>query len=140
MVNIQIPKYFNRFLSKQSIKFVVVGVFNTIVGFLAYALYIYFIHNNYLQALVFSHVIGVANSYLWNNRWTFQQRKYNARSAVKFMSVYAVTFFVNLFLLTILVDTIEMNKLIAQAIALFLTTLVSFFGHKYWSFRTSKNL
>lgn len=124
----------------QSIKFIIIGVLNTVVGFLAYASYIYLIHNNYLQALIFSHVIGVANSYLWNNRWTFQQKKYNAKSAIKFMSVYVVTFFVNLFLLSILVDTIEMNKLIAQAIALFLTTLVSFFGHKYWSFRTSKNL
>jgi putative flippase GtrA len=109
------------------------------VGFLAYALYIHFIHDNYLQALVFSHIIGVAHSYLWNNRWTFQQKEYNARSALKFMSVYIVTFFVNLFLLAILVDAIEMNKLFAQAIALFLTTLVSFFGHKYWSFKISKH-
>lgn len=126
-------------MKNQSIKFIIVGVLNTVVGFLVYAAYIYFIHNNYLQALIVSHIIGVAHSYLWNNKWTFQQKKYNARSAVKFMSVYVVTFFVNLFLLAILVDTIEMDKLIAQAIALFLTTLVSFFGHKYWSFRTSKH-
>ncbi|MEK4513000.1 GtrA family protein [Paenibacillus sp. FSL K6-2524] len=125
-------------MKNQSIKFIIVGVLNTVVGFLVYAAFIHFIHNNYLQALITSHIIGVAHSYLWNNRWTFQQKKYNARSAVKFMSVYVVTFFVNLFLLAILVDTIEMNKLVAQAIALFLTTLVSFFGHKYWSFRTSK--
>lgn len=123
----------------QSIKFIIVGVLNTVVGFLAFAAYIYFIHDNYLQALIFSHIIGVANSYLWNNRWTFQQKKYKASSAIKFMSVYVVTFIVNLFLLTILVDTIEMNKLIAQAIALLFTTLVSFFGHKYWSFRISKH-
>jgi putative flippase GtrA len=126
-------------MKNQTIKFIIVGVLNTIVGFLVYAAYIQFIHSNYLQALIVSHIIGVAHSYLWNNKWTFQQGKSNARSAVKFMSVYVVTFFVNLFLLTILVDTIEVNKLIAQAIALFLTTLVSFFGHKYWSFRTSKH-
>ncbi|MGF7049232.1 putative flippase GtrA [Paenibacillus sp. DS2015] len=126
-------------MKNQSIKFIIVGVLNTIVGFLVYAGYIHFIRNNYLEALICSHVIGVAHSYLWNNRWTFQQRKYNARSAVKFVSIYVVTFFVNLFLLAILVDTIELDKLIAQAIALFLTTLVSFFGHKYWSFKASKN-
>lgn len=126
-------------MKNQSIKFIIVGVLNTIVGFITYAVYIQFIHNNYLQALIFSHIVGVAHSYLWNNKWTFQQKKYNARSAMKFMSVYVVTFFVNLFLLAILVDTIEMNKLVAQAIALFLTTLVSFFGHKYWSFKTSKH-
>ncbi|OKP84620.1 hypothetical protein A3842_07920 [Paenibacillus sp. P3E] len=123
----------------QSIKFIVVGILNTIVGFAAYAAFIHFIIDNYLFALIFSHLIGVTHSYLWNNKWTFQQKSYNAKSGVKFFSVYAITFFVNLFLLTLLVDTIGMNKLIAQAIALFLTTGVSFFGHKYWSFRASKN-
>lgn len=123
----------------QSIKFIIVGVLNTIVGFIVYAVYIHFIQDNYLHALISSHVIGVMHSYLWNNKWTFQQKKYNTISVIKFISVYVITFFVNLFLLTLLVDTIGMNKLIAQAIALFLTTVVSFFGHKYWSFRASKN-
>ncbi|WP_379157452.1 GtrA family protein [Paenibacillus sp. sgz5001063] len=126
-------------MSTQTFRFVIVGILNTIVGFGVYAIYLHIINNNYLQALIASHIIGVAHSYFWNNKWTFQQKSYNTRSAIKFISVYAVTFFVNLFLLTLLVDTIGMNKLIAQAIALFLTTLISFFGHKYWSFRTSKN-
>ncbi|WP_420707884.1 GtrA family protein [Paenibacillus sp. GM2] len=111
-----------------------VGVLNTIVGFLAFAGFIHFLYDNYLIALIFSHIIGVAHSYLWNNKWTFEQKKYSAKSAMKFMSVYVVTFLVNLLLLFLLIDTIALNKIIAQAIALFLTTLVSFFGHKYWSF------
>lgn len=123
----------------QSLKFIIVGILNTIVGFAAYAAFIHFMHDNYLQALIFSHVVGVLHSYVWNNKWTFQQKGYDAKSAMKFISVYAVTFLVNLFLLTLLVDTIGMNKLIAQAMALFLTTVVSFFGHKFWSFRSSKN-
>lgn len=123
----------------QPIKFIVIGILNTIVGFATYAAFIQFINDNYLQALILSHVIGVTHSYFWNNKWTFQQKGYNAKSGMKFISVYAVTFFVNLFLLTLLVDTIGLNKLIAQAIALFLTTGISFFGHKYWSFRASKN-
>ncbi|MEK5435099.1 MULTISPECIES: GtrA family protein [Paenibacillus] len=126
-------------MSTQTIRFIIVGILNTLVGLGVYAIYLYFVNNNYLQALITSHIIGVAHSYLWNNKWTFQQKNYSTRSVIKFVSVYAITFFVNLFLLTLLVDTIGMNKLIAQAIALFLTTVVSFFGHKYWSFRASKN-
>ncbi|MEK3880306.1 GtrA family protein [Paenibacillus sp. FSL M7-0420] len=126
-------------MKNSSVKFVIVGILNTIVGLSVYTLYLKLIQDNYLQALILSHVIGVVHSYLWNNRWTFQQKRYNAKSGMKFVFVYIVTFFVNLFLLALLVDTIGMNKLIAQAIALFLTTVVSFFGHKYWSFRSSKN-
>ncbi|MNC77093.1 GtrA-like protein [compost metagenome] len=57
---------------------------------------------------------------------------------MKFLFVYVVTFFVNLFVLSILIDTIGVGKLIAQAIALFLTTAVSFLGHKYWSFKVAE--
>lgn len=126
-------------MSTQSYRFIVVGFLNTFVGLVVYALYLHIVNNSYLEALIISHIIGVAHSYLWNNKWTFQQERYNVKSALKFVSVYVVTFLINLFLLTILVDTIGMNKLIAQVIALFMTTLVSFIGHKYWSFRSSKN-
>lgn len=119
----------------QSLKFIIVGVLNTLVGFIAYAGFIQYINRNYFLALVFSHVIGVAHSYFWNNKWTFGQKKYQTRSAVKFIIVYVFTFLVNLFLLFMLVDTMGTNKLLAQGIALFITTLVSFFAHKYWSFQ-----
>ncbi|WP_019635698.1 GtrA family protein [Paenibacillus fonticola] len=125
-------------MGTQSIRFIFVGVLNTIVGFAFYALFIHLLNNNYLLALIFSHIIGVTHSFLWNNRWTFQQKGYNLDSAVKFFAVYVATFAVNLFLLFLLVDTMEMNNLIAQAIALLLTTVISFFGHKYWSFRTKR--
>lgn len=126
-------------MSNQSYRFIIVGVLNTFVGLAVYAVYLHIVNNNYLQALMISHIIGVIHSYFWNNKWTFQQGRYNIKSSLKFVLVYIVTFLINFFLLKILVDTIGMNKLIAQVIALFLTTVVSFFGHKYWSFRSSKN-
>ncbi|WP_334076782.1 GtrA family protein [Paenibacillus sanfengchensis] len=116
-------------------KFIIVGVLNTIVGFITYAGFIQFVNRNYFVALVFSHIVGVVHSYLWNNKWTFSQKKHQAKSAVKFVLVYIFTFLVNLFLLFILVDTMGTNKLIAQGIALVITTLISFFAHKYWSFQ-----
>ncbi|RCX19014.1 putative flippase GtrA [Fontibacillus phaseoli] len=119
----------------KSVKFIIVGVLNTLVGFVVYAGFIQFVNRNYFIALVFSHIVGVAHSYLWNNKWTFGQKNYQAKSAAKFVVVYIFTFLVNLFLLFILVDTMGTNKLIAQGIALFITTLISFFAHKHWSFQ-----
>ncbi|WP_187355207.1 GtrA family protein [Paenibacillus tengchongensis] len=121
----------------QSVRFIFVGILNTIVGFFAYAAYIFVLNDSYIQALIFSHIVGVIHSYLWNNKWTFQQKSYNGKSIVKFVSVYIVTFFVNLLVLSILVDTIEINKLISQGLALFITTIFSFVGHKYWSFKST---
>lgn len=84
-------------MKNPSVKFVIVGILNTIVGLSVYTVYLKFIQDNYLQALILSHVIGVAHSYLWNNRWTFQQKRYNAKSGMKFMLVYIITFLLTYF-------------------------------------------
>lgn len=47
------------------IRFVIVGVINTIVGVGSYVLFVK-LGMNYLLANVFSMTIGTANSYLWS--------------------------------------------------------------------------
>ncbi|KWX86473.1 hypothetical protein AMQ83_18695 [Paenibacillus riograndensis] len=126
-------------MKNQTIKFLIVGVLNTIVGFAVYAGMLLFLKVNYSFALLVSHVIGVIHSYIWNNKWTFGVKDYNLRSMMKFILVYTLTFFVNLLLLSIFIHQLGINKFYAQAISLFITTLISFFGHKYWSFKASKN-
>ncbi|WP_025690577.1 GtrA family protein [Paenibacillus zanthoxyli] len=118
----------------QSLRFIIVGILNTIVGFAVYALYLKYINNSYLQALILSNIIGITHSYIWNNNWTFTVKKFSIISALKFTSIYIISFLINFLFLHILVDRIELGKLLAQGISLFFTTLISFFGHKYWSF------
>lgn len=124
----------SQLINKQSLKFVIVGVLNTIVGFIVYALYLNCINNSYLQALILSNIVGITHSYIWNNKWTFTVKKFSMKSAMKFTSIYLISFLINLLFLRVLVDHMGMDKLLAQAISLFFTTLISFFGHKYWSF------
>ncbi|WP_419886830.1 GtrA family protein [Paenibacillus sp. B-A-8] len=124
----------HKLMNKQSLRFIIVGILNTIVGFTVYALYLKYINNNYLQALILSNIIGIIHSYIWNNNWTFTVKKFSMKSAMKFTSIYLFSFLINLLFLRILVDHMGMDKLLAQGISLFFTTLISFFGHKYWSF------
>ncbi|MNO35597.1 GtrA-like protein [compost metagenome] len=127
-------------MTKQPIKFLIVGILNTIVGYSVYALYIFFIDKNYVHALLISHIIGVVHSYIWNRRWTFRQSHSSFGSIAKFVTIYIFTFLINLLLLSFFVDKMEVNTLVAQGIALFLTTLISYLGHKYWSFRSISKL
>ncbi|WP_408638043.1 GtrA family protein [Paenibacillus sonchi] len=122
------------FMNKQSLRFIIVGILNTIVGFVVYALYLKYINNSYLQALILSNIVGITHSYIWNNNWTFTMKKFSLKSVVRFTSIYLISFLINLLFLRVLVDDMEMGKLFAQGISLFFTTLISFFGHKYWSF------
>ena len=57
---------------------------------------------------------------------------------VRFASVYVVSLAINTLILPLLVEVAGFDPLIAQAITVVVTTLVSYFGHKYFSFRRAK--
>lgn len=120
----------------ESLKFMIVGILNTIVGFLTYFICVYFFEFHFTLALVISHIIGVCHSFIWNNKWTFKAGKVGSRSVLKFITVYGITFTLNLCLLSVLV--LFINQLFAQAISLMITTVISYVGHKYWSFRKNR--
>jgi putative flippase GtrA len=123
-------------MSKQSIRFIIVGILNTVIGFLVYYFCLKVLYINYLESLLISHIVGVLHSYIWNSKWTFNADKINISSLFKFSSVYALTFLINLIVLFIFVNFIGISKLIGQIFALFITTIISYVGHKFWSFKS----
>lgn len=120
---------------RQSIKFLVVGMLNTIVGYGTFFIFYQVGGVHYPFALFISHVIGVTHSFLWNSKWTFSSGKVTLIVVVKFCIIYIVTFLINLALLSFLVESIDLEVMYAQMISLIITTLISFLGHKYWSFK-----
>ncbi len=116
-------------------RFISVGILNSIVGYSLYYLLLY-LNIYYVQALFISHMIAVTHSYLWNKNWTFKS-KGNARiEGLKFFSVYGGTFLINLLILVLFVEKLMFNPKIGQVFALVIATMISFLGHKYWSFKS----
>lgn len=119
---------------RQFVRFVFVGVLNTIVGYGSYLLFLY-LGLHYLFAVVFSHSIGVTHSYFWNKYWTFRNKTKSHKQKLKFVTVYCVTFALNAILLTFFVEFVRMSPQIGGFFALLIVTIASFCGHKFWSFR-----
>ncbi len=115
------------------LKFILVGIMNTIVGYGAFFILSYFFY--YIIALIIAHIIGVTNSFLWNKYWTFRTQKNHLRELIKFNLVYLVVLMVNIAILSILVDYLKVDPRLGQLIVLPTVTIISYFGHKYWSFR-----
>lgn len=122
--------------ARRIFKFVCVGLLNTFIGYGAFFLLSFFL--NYMVALVVAHFIGVANSYLWNKYWTFQVKKFRPAELVKFNIVYLLVLGANMLILYIVVELLAVNPRIGQLAVLPLVTLLSYFGHKYWSFHETK--
>lgn len=121
-------------MNKRFIKFLFVGIINTIVGYGSYSIFI-FLNIHYLIANTLSTIIGVINSYILNKKITFNDKKTNTKTPFKFVSVYVVSYLVGMINLKILVDFFNINSYIAGFFNLILTTLISWFGHKYFSFK-----
>ncbi|RQW80492.1 MAG: GtrA family protein [Methanothrix sp.] len=121
-------------------KFGFVGVLNTIIGYGSFVLLLNY--TNYLAALVISHLIGVSHSFIWNKYWIFKSSGIGiggcAYEFAKFNSVYAGVFLTNAAVLIISVNIFNVDPRISQLIALPIITIISFAGHKYWSFKKGK--
>lgn len=122
--------------ARRIFKFVCVGLLNTFVGYGAFFILSFFL--NYLVALVVAHFIGVTNSYLWNKYWTFQVKKFRPTELIKFNIVYLFALGANILILYIAVELLAVNPRLGQLAVLPLVTLLSYFGHKYWSFGGAK--
>ena len=61
----------------------------------------------------------------------------NKISPIKFTSIYIVSYIIGTINLVLLVKICQVNTYVSGFINLFITTFVSWFGHKYFSFKES---
>jgi len=123
--------------------FLLVGATNTLVGFATFSALTLWVFRDvtlgYLLSLVVSYAIGVSLAFVLYRRFVFKVRGHFFRDFARFVSVYLAAIAVNAALLPLLVEVITIPPLVAQAIILTSTTLLSFFGHKKFSFRRSSD-
>jgi putative flippase GtrA len=125
----------------ERVRFLVVGGINTIVGYALFALLQLTVGQTigYLGSLYGSYVLAVTLAFVLHRRFTFRVEGTGNRFVdfVRFASVYVVSLAANTVVLPLLVEFARLDPLVAQAISVVVTTVVSYFGHKYFSFRRS---
>ncbi|MCV7196617.1 GtrA family protein [Mycobacterium angelicum] len=135
-----------RLVHDQRVAFLVVGVINTIVGF---ALFIacsvtvgHVVDHRFgkvagsLVTLGIAHILAVLSAFVLHRRFVFHVRGHVLRDLMRFWSVYLTALAINAVLLPVLVE-LGMNRVVGQAIIVAATTLLSYFGHRHFSFRRS---
>jgi putative flippase GtrA len=123
-------------LHREEVRFLIVGVINTVVGYGLFAVFLLFF--GYLVSLYLSYAVAVSLAFVLHRRFTFRVRGNVLIDFVRFVGVYVVSLAVNSVVLPVLVELVGMHPLVAQGVALVITTLISYFGHKWFSFRRSR--
>ena len=120
-------------LSPSFLKFVVVGVTNTLGGYAFYAALLA-LGLNYALALTLEYVAGIAYGFLLNKRWTFKAQGESAQQAWRFVVLYGFIYVLNVTLLMLLVERWALSPYLAQIFILGFLTFLSFMVQKRWIF------
>ncbi len=125
-----------RLIKDRRVAFLIVGAINTAVGFGWFTLFTFTLERwiGYMGVLVLAQIVSVLCAFVLYRKFVFRVRGHVLRDLVRFSMVYVVAFLVNAALLPLLVELVGLHVLLAQALIVFVTTVVSYLGHRYFSF------
>jgi putative flippase GtrA len=131
---------FNKILPMQRfplrfIKYGLVGVLNTLIGYGSFLLFIYLLEIHYTTAVILSYLLGTINSFLLNRYWTFRSNGAVIRQFSRFVTITVLSVVLNILLLLVLIDLLNIEAAIAQAMSIAIIAVVGYLGHRAWSFK-----
>ncbi|MGO9100181.1 MAG: GtrA family protein [Mycobacterium sp.] len=139
------PGLLLRLIHDQRVAFLVVGGINTVVAFaifVACSLSVGRFVDHRLGTLAgtlvtigISHPLGVLFAFVMYRRFVFRVRGQLFRDLTRFWSVYLSRIAINAVALPVLMVELGLHRIPAQAILLASGTLLSYFGHRHFSFR-----
>lgn len=121
--------------SLQFMKFGIVGIANTGIGFGSYYLFLW-LGCSYLLANLISWLISVFNAFYWNNKYVFVNNVAWTTALLKTYLSYGFSLVSGTLLLYVLVEYLGISDLIAPVCTLFLTIPMNFLLNKFWTFRS----
>jgi putative flippase GtrA len=113
------------------LRFLVVGVCNTLFGYAIFAGLIFF-HIHYAIAMFFSTIVGIVFNFFTTGRMVFKNKKNSL--FFKFIFIYGVVYLLNILFVA------ELNNFLHDlyfngAISLIMLSFISFFANKYYVFK-----
>ncbi len=132
----------------QFLRYLVIGVWNTAFGYATFALFTHLLENvvpqSYMAASVLSSLINITVSFLGYKWFVFKTKGNYLREWARCVAVYGSNILFGLAILPLLVYGIRHTThwqhqapYVAGALLTAVTVLVSFFGHKHFSFKAS---
>ena len=117
------------------IKFIAVGVLNTVVGYTIYGLLIY-LNIPYLMALLIATMVGVIFNYFSIGRLVFKSQG-GWFVFAKFIFAYAMVYGVNAKALDMLIKQFDFSPYVGQALCVPLSVMISWLLMNYWVYKNN---
>ena len=122
------------------LRFLLVGVANTIVGYLAILGFQFLVGLHAMVANALGYVTGISVSYLLNRRYTFQSQGSHYRDLPRFLAAGSACYLANLLVLAFLSYHPEwVGAALAQSVSVATYTVSFYFLNKRLVFRATQS-
>lgn len=119
----------------QFVKFGIVGISNTLLSLVVYAVLLKVFGVWYLAASAVGFAVGTVNGFLWNRKWTFRGHVGDALTPVRWFVVQGFGLLANLGLVFLFVHDAHLDELLGQACATAIVVVFTFLVNRAWTFR-----
>jgi putative flippase GtrA len=122
-------------IPRDLIRYLSVGVINTLVGLSVIYLCMYALHATDTIANLAGYSVGLLCSFVLNRRWTFSSQDPITSQLVRFLLVLLVAYLANLGTVLGLTRLFGLNRYLAQAIGTGPYTAIGYLGSRFFAFR-----
>lgn len=127
-----------RRLLSEGVAFIAVGLVNTAVGYAIFFILTTWVFGalpfGYLASLALSYVFAIPLAYVLYHRYVFTSSTITLRGFWRFVAVNVTAIVLNFIGLPMAVEWAAMSPQTAQLVVLAVVVVVSYIGHKFFSF------
>jgi putative flippase GtrA len=127
-----------KFVDRSIYRFPIVGLINTSIGMFVIYLSKIIGFDDVVSNLM-GYSFGLCVSFFLNKKWTFSYEGSNFSAALKFATVTLVAYLLNLSVVLFLLDVVGVNGFLAQAAAVPIYALATYFGYRRFVFPERMN-
>ncbi len=124
-------------IDRSMLKFIVVGISNTLIGLAIIYAAKWFLRIDDLTANLMGYGVGIMFSFICNKRWTFGHIGGTVPAFARFFAVLVAAYLLNL-ITVIWAIRLGINDYLAQALGVVPYTAFSYLGSKHFAFATGR--
>ena len=131
---------FSKHSIKQYFKFIIVGGIGVVINLTILFLLTEFLGIYYIVSEIIAFITAIIHNYSINKIWTFKERLKD-ESLKKFSQYFLISLIglvINLIVLYFLVEFFHIWYIIAELFATTISSIVNFYGNKFWTFKDKK--
>ena len=125
-------------ISSQFIRFFLVGVINTMIGYLIICICMYLLELEPKVSNSIGYVLSFYISYILHRNLTFTSQKNKCVEIPRYLMVFVFSYLMNLLVLSFLVDNFRINNALSQMLAMATYVITSYLLNKIYTFKIVK--